>query len=287
MARDQAERTRIKPTRVLLMPAMRKVSAIEMVENPLRIEQIGRVAKLTLNRPDPLNALSSALVEALDVELRRVDRDEGIGAVVLAGSGRAFCAGADLSELARAEPIEFDRYIRRLGEVCSLLERIAQPTIAAIHGVAFGGGFELALACDLRISDPAARVGLPEIKLGLLPGAGGMQRAARLLPTGLVRKLAMTGEPMTAAQAHAHGLTDLAEAGQCMEAALELATRLANGPRLALAAAKRLLQRGAALDLEAAIELDQQSVMALFATEDRQEGIHAFLEKRPPRFSGR
>jgi enoyl-CoA hydratase/carnithine racemase len=258
-----------------------------MSESPLRIEYSGRVARLTLNRPDQLNALNSTLVESLRTALEAISKDDEIGAVVLAGDGRAFCAGADLTELVGFEPSEFDRYIRELEGVCCQLERLPQPTVAAIHGVAFGGGCELALACDLRMADPKARFGLPEIKLGLLPGAGGMQRAARLLPLGIVRKLSLTGEPLDAVDAQRHGFTELSDAGACTEASLELAGSLANGARLAQSAAKRLLRLGAALDVEAAIEFEQGSVTALFATADRDEGIRAFLEKRPPKFAGR
>ena len=257
-----------------------------MGDRALTIERVGRVARLTLNRPTRLNALSSDLVQLLRVSLAEIGGDREVGAVILAGEGRAFCAGADLSELAGHGPVEFGRYIRELEGLCRQLEQIPQPTIAAVHGVAFGGGCELALACDARVAERPARFGLPEIKLGLLPGAGGIQRAARLLPLGVVRKLVLTGDPLSASEAELHGLADVVDEGGVAHAALALATRLAAGAPLAQAAAKRLLLRGPGLDLESAVELEQGNVVELFASNDREEGIRAFLAKREPGFSG-
>jgi enoyl-CoA hydratase len=256
------------------------------VDRELTIERIGRVARLTLNRPARLNALSSELVELLRVWLAEISADREVGAVILAGEGRAFCAGADLSELTHYGPVEFGRYIRALEGVCRQLEQIRQPTVAAVHGVAFGAGCELALACDARVAEPPASFGLPEIKLGLLPGAGGIQRAARLLPLGVVRKLVLTGDPLSAAEAEQHGLAEVVGEGRGADAALALATRLAAGAPLAHAAAKRLLLRGPGFDVESAVELEQGNVVELFASSDREEGIRAFLEKREPGFSG-
>jgi enoyl-CoA hydratase len=255
-------------------------------DRALTIERIGRVARLTLNRPARLNALSSDLVQLLRVWLAELGGDREVGAVVVAGEGRAFCAGADLSELAGYGPVAFGRYIRELEGVCRQLEQLPQPTIAAVHGVAFGGGCELALACDVRVAERPARFGLPEIKLGLLPGAGGIQRAARLLPLGVVRKLVLTGDPLSASEAELHGLADVVDEGGVAHAALALAARLAAGAPLAQAAAKRLLLRGPGLAVESAVELEQGNVVELFASSDREEGIRAFLAKREPGFSG-
>lgn len=258
-----------------------------MVDRGLAIERMGAVVELTLSRPEALNALDPALVAALGEQLTAIAGDPELRVVVLAGAGRCFCAGADLKEIGGLAPAAFQRYIRALEGVCEALEEMPQPVIAAVHGVAYGGGFELALACDLRVADDSTRFGLPEVKLGVLPGAGGMQRAARLLPLGVARRLALTGESLAAAEAHRFGLIEEpADAGGAREAAHRLATSLAEGPPLAHAAAKQVLLRGTALDVQAAVALEQQAVTALWGTRDREEGTRAFLEKRLPKFSG-
>ena len=160
--------------------------------------------------------------------------------------------------------------------------------MAALHGVALGGGLELALACDLRVADDTARLGVPEIKLGLLPGAGGTARLPRLLPKAIAKQMLLTGAPLSAADAHRLGLVnEVVPAGGALDAALALAASLSSLPPLALAAAKRLVDEGAAMPLRSAITLERETVAMLFGTEDRVEGVRAFLEKREPTFQGR
>ena len=247
------------------------------------------VAVVTLRRPDRLNALSSEVATALHDAFRAAGTDDAVRAIVVAGEGKAFCAGADIGELDTLDgPHGFSAFVRRLTDVFDALARCPKPSVAAIHGVALGGGLELALACDLRVAEDGARLGVPEIKLGLLPGAAGTARLPRLLPKAVAKQLLLTGAPLTAAEAHRLGLVnELVPAGSALEAALALAATLAALPPLALAAAKRLVDDGATLPLDAAVTLERETVSMLFGTADRVEGVRAFLDKRTPTFEGR
>jgi enoyl-CoA hydratase len=251
-------------------------------------ETRGQVAVLTLNRPDRLNAIGSEVLGLLAAAVAKAVADEGVRALVIAGAGRAFCAGADLSEIevlpdARA----FRGFIARMTEVYQLIADCPKPSVAALHGVAFGGGLELALACDLRVAEPGARLGVPEMKLGVLPGAGGTQRLPRLVPAGIAKQMILTGEPITAARAHVLGLVnELAGSGEALTAALGLAAQVAAGAPLALAAGKRLVDQGLGMDLAAAISYEGESVSLLSGTADRTAGLTAFRERRPPTFTG-
>ena len=253
----------------------------------LHVEQWGRVALFTLDRPGRLNALGSDTAAQLQAALDLVEADPELRAIVITGAGRAFSAGADITELeGLASPADFTRFIKGLTDAADRLAACAVPSIAAINGLALGGGLELALACDLRLAAPSAKLGVPEIRLGLLPGAAGTQRLARELPSVVAKYLLMTGEPISAAQALGYGLlNEVAE--DVLTAAMALAERLAEGPPQSLAAAKRLVDVGLTMPLASGIVLERETVAGLFATEDRVEGLAAFLEKRPPRFQGR
>jgi enoyl-CoA hydratase len=249
----------------------------------------GGVAVVTLNRPDRLNALSTELATALTEAVATLAVDDAVGAIVVAGAGRSFCAGADIEELGRLEgPHEFRSFIERLTDALDALAHCPKASVAALHGVAMGGGLELALACDLRLADETARLGVPEIKLGLLPGAAGTARLPRLLPPAVARQMLLTGDPLSALAAERYGLVNgVVPAGEVLNAAMELAARLASVAPLARAAAKRLLDQGTQLPLEGAIALERETVSMLFGTQDRAEGIDAFLAKRAPEFKGR
>jgi enoyl-CoA hydratase len=255
----------------------------------VHLERRDRIAVLTLDGPDRLNAIGQSTLSELVASLDAVRPDDEVGAVVVAGAGKAFSAGADLGEIGGLDgPDAFAAHIRSFTSAYAVLESCPKPTIAAIDGVALGGGLELALACDLRIGSSTARLGLPEIKLGLLPGAGGTQRITRLLPVGVAKHLLLTGEPLDAADAHRLGLlNDVVEAGAALAAAEAIACRLSQLPPLALAAAKELVAAGTELSLDAAIVLERETVSRLFGTADRIEGIAAFQEKRRPTFTGR
>ncbi len=258
------------------------------VESAVLSETRGPVAVLTLNRPGRLNAIGRDVLGLLAAAVAEAAADERVRALVITGAGRAFCAGADLSEIeALPDARAFRGFIGRMTEVYQLISDCPKPSVAALHGVAFGGGLELALACDLRVAESGARLGVPEMKLGVLPGAGGTQRLPRLVPAGVAKQMILTGEPITAERAHALGLVnELAGPGEALTAALALAGQLAAGAPLALAAGKRLVDRGLGMDLAAAISYEGESVSMLFGTADRAAGLTAFRERRPPAFTG-
>jgi enoyl-CoA hydratase len=254
----------------------------------LRTEVRGRVAILTLNRPQVLNAIGTATVERIEDVLDKLRDDDQVRALVLAGEGRGFSAGADLGEIESCtEPYQFRAFVGRLTRAFGRIQEFPKPSVAAVHGFALGGGLELALACDLRAAERGARLGLPEMKLGVLPGAGGTQRLPRLVPTGIAKQMILTGEPIDAERAYAVGLVnELAEPGGALAVATALAEQLAAGAPLALAAGKRLIDSGLPMDLDAAIGYEREVVSVLFSSRDRVEGLAAFRERRPPDFHG-
>ncbi len=247
------------------------------------------VATIRLNRPDRLNAINRLMIADLTGLCQRLDDESGLRAVVLTGNGRAFCAGADITVLdtieSAADALDFIAAIQRM---TNAIEALKVPVIAAINGVAYGGGCEIALACDLRLMTPESSIGVPEIKIGLLPGAGGTQRLARMLPPAIAKELIYLGDPISAEVAAAHGLINrvIAETELLAEAA-GMADRLAALPPLGLRAAKQLANGAALYGLQDGIAAERQAVAGLFVTEDGHEGLRAFLEKRAPRFTGR
>ncbi|MEX1652660.1 enoyl-CoA hydratase/isomerase family protein [Streptomyces pseudovenezuelae] len=254
----------------------------------LRTELRDRTAVLTLDRPGRLNAIGSETASRLKQALADIRDNDDVRALVITGAGRAFSAGADLGEIESfTTPGQFRDFVGRLTEAFALLEDFPKPSVAAVHGFAFGGGLELALACDLRVAERGTRLGLPEMKLGVLPGAGGTQRLPRLLPPAIAKQMILTGEPIDAERAHALGLVnELAEPGGALKTAEALAAKLTAGAPLALAAGKRLIDYGLGMDLEAAIAYERETVAVLFCTEDRTEGLKAFRERRPGDFRG-
>jgi enoyl-CoA hydratase/carnithine racemase len=255
----------------------------------VRLESRDGFARVTLARPDRLNAIGRITLRELDEILRELEHDRSVRSLVVTGEGRAFCAGADIGELSRLEgPGEFASFLRDFTDVLDRLERHPVPSIAAIDGAALGGGLELALACDLRVASDAARLGVPEVALGLLPGAAGTQRLPRLVPRGIALQMLLTGAPLGAVEAHRLGLVnELTGDAPALVAAERLARELAAGPPLAHASAKRLVREGAILELADAVALERDVVSELFGTADAAEGVAAFLEKRSPIFDGR
>jgi enoyl-CoA hydratase len=258
------------------------------VDTVLRVELRDRIAVLTLDRPGQLNAIGSKTVEQLTRALNELRDNDDVRALVVTGAGRAFSAGADIGEIESfTAPRQFHSFVQQLTDAYALLEDFPKPSIAAVHGFAFGGGLELALACDLRVAERGARLGLPEMKLGVLPGAGGTQRLPRLIPPAIAKQMILTGEPIDAERAHALGLVnELAEPGEVLGVAEALAAGLTAGAPLALAAGKRLINYGLGMDLEAAISYERETVSVLFSTEDQAEGLKAFRERRPGDFRG-
>jgi enoyl-CoA hydratase len=266
------------------------VEGVRVSDPVLTLGREGHVAVLTLERPDALNALSRAVADDILAATAGLAGDSGVRVVVVTGAGgRAFCAGADIAEMgALSGADDFFSFIGHLERAVAAIATLPQPTIAAIEGLALGGGLELALACDFRVVSDTARLGLPEVKLGLLPGLGGTQRAIRMLPRAVATRMVMLGEPLDAATAHRYGLCEAPVAvGDALRAARELADRLAAGAPLALAAAKRLIRDGAELPLTQAIQLEQDVGRRLFASSDAVEGVTAFLAKRVASFEGR
>jgi enoyl-CoA hydratase/carnithine racemase len=255
----------------------------------LGLERAGAVAHLTLNRPDQLNAIGTPTVQALHRALDDLANEDDIRAIVVAGAGRAFSAGADISEFEAFEsPRQFRAFINRLDECFGRIQAFPKPSIAAIHGFAFGGGLELALACDLRVAARDARLGVPEMKLGLLPGAGATQRLPRLLPVPIAKQLVLTGEPLSGQRAYELGLVnEVTDGADVLTRATALAKVLAAGAPQALAAGKHLIDDGVAMSLDAAIHLERETVAGLFATEDRRIGVQAFRNRTAPVFIGR
>jgi enoyl-CoA hydratase len=245
------------------------------------------VALVTLDRPEVLNALDFALIRELTDALEALDADPGCRAIVITGAGdRAFAAGADIRELARQTPTslfagnEFHRWER--------IKRLRTPLIAAVRGVALGGGCELAMTCDMIVAAEDARFGQPEIALGVMPGAGGTQRLTRAIGKAKAMELVLTGATLTAREAEAHGLvTRVVAASEVLPAALALAARVAAMPPIAVRAAKAAVNRAFEVSLEAGLEFERRSFYLLFDTEDAREGLAAFVEKRRPTWKGR
>jgi enoyl-CoA hydratase len=244
------------------------------------------VALVTIHRPEALNALDFDLLDELATTLEALDRDEQVGCVVLAGGDRAFAAGADIRELAAATPVSLE--LERRFEAWDRIAAVGVPLVAAVRGYALGGGCELAMACDCIVAGDDARFGQPEIKLGIIPGAGGTQRLPRAIGKAKAAELIFTGRQIEAAEAERIGLvTMVVPADEVVPRALELAGRIAAGPRLAVRAAKAAIARAFELPLAAGLDFERRAFFLLFATEDRREGMAAFLEKRPPNFRGR
>ncbi len=244
------------------------------------------VALVTIDRPEALNALDYDLLDELAETLEALDRDERVGCVVLAGGERAFAAGADIRELAAETPVSLET--SRRFEAWDRLAAVGVPLVAAVRGYALGGGCELAMLCDCIVAGDDARFGQPEIKLGIIPGAGGTQRLPRAIGKAKATELILTGRQIDAAEAERIGLvTCVVPAEETVERALDLAGRIAAGPRLAVRAAKAAIARAFELPLRAGLDFERRAFYLLFATEDRREGMAAFLEKRPPTFQGR
>jgi len=251
------------------------------------VEVEGRVGTVRIDRP-PVNAINRAVSEELLAAIREAGERDDVGVVVLWGGPRIFAAGADLEEMAGRSPEEVRPDVTALGEACLALEQLPKLAIAAINGYALGGGCELALACDLRVAARDAELGQPEIRLGIIPGAGGTQRLPRLVGLGRARELVYTGRRVAAEEALAIGLVDrVVEPGEVLGAAIAEARRYASGPTRALAAAKAALRASLRGDPDEGLRFERDVFCGLFATMDAAEGIRAFLEKREPRFEGR
>ena len=260
-----------------------------MNDDPILTERNGAVTTVTVNRPKVLNALNADTVAALTAVFADLQRDDGVRAVVLTGTGdRAFIAGADIGELARLTP-QTARALTDAGHrMCDLIEGLGKPVIAAVNGYALGGGCEVAMACTCRVAARTAKLGLPEITLGIIPGYGGTQRLPRLVGRGRALEMMLTGAPVTADEAWRIGLVNrVVEPEALAGEALGLAGAMA---AQAPEAARRILDavnHGLGLSMADALALEAAAFGVVWATDDAREGTAAFLEKRKARFTGR
>jgi len=243
------------------------------------------VALVRINRPEARNALNVATRKALAAVFGGLHDDPSVRAIVLTGNEQAFAAGADLKEFIDAGPVDMLR--RRAERYWNTVARTPQPVIAAINGYALGGGLELAMCCDVIIAGASAQLGQPEVRVGIMPGAGGTQRLTRAIGKFHAMRLCLTGRPIVAAEAHQIGLvSQVVPDAEVVDAALEMARDLARLPPLAVMQIKEAILAAQDASLEAGLTLERKAFQLLFASADKREGMQAFLEKRRPDFKG-
>ena len=257
-----------------------------MADSLVLVERDGAIAVVLLNRPDQLNALSDELMEELVSALNKLDRDEGVRAIVLGGSERAFAAGADIGELAQASAI--DLYYQRRIERWDAIRGLWTPLIAAVSGYCLGGGCELAMACVLIVASESAQFGQPETGLGIIPGAGGTQRLTRAVGKAVAMDVILSGRRLSADEALAAGLVARVVPNEAwLEEAKGLAREIAEKGPVGTRLAKESVDRAYETTLTAGLEAERRALYLAFASEDAKEGLTAFTEKRKPEFKGR
>ena len=247
------------------------------------------LAIITLQRAENLNVLNSQVLSELGTVLTEIERNEDLKVVILTGGDQCFSAGFDMSEINTfATPAEAGWFFKEAHAVFDCLEELEKPVIAAIGGLALGGGCELALACDLRIASENATFGQPEIKIGMIPGGGGTQRLPRLIGMTKAKELLYTGDYINAGEAYRIGLLNkVVAAGALLDEARALAMKISHQPQLAVKAAKLAVNGGRNMDMQSAIAYEARCFEGVFATEDQKEGVTAFMEKRKPVFKNR
>lgn len=253
------------------------------------LERDEHIAIVSLNRPDRANALSREIVEGLEMSFAVIEADRDIRVAVLTATGeKAFCAGADLRERASMSEDDVAAFVARLRDLTVRIEQLRVPVIAAINGAALGGGLELTLACDMRFASVRAVLGLPEVRLAIIPGAGGTQRLPRIIGPTAARDLILTGRRIDAHEALALGLiNDVVEDDALMPRVMSTAQQIAENGPIAVEQAKRALRDGAGLPIGEALEVERRAYAVVIPTEDRREALRAFAAKRTPRFEGR
>jgi len=258
-----------------------------MSEQPIIVEKKDRIGIITVNRPEVRNALNRASWLALEAAFLDLGDDPEIRVIIVTGAGdKAFVAGADLNALKERDMVETFKAENQ--NIVKMIDNIDKPTIAAINGFALGGGLELALACDIRICSNTAKFGQTELNVGVLPGAGGTQRLARLVGQGKAKELIFTGKIISAKESETIGLVNMAvEPEKLMVTAIEMAGQIASKSPLGLRLVKFVMNKGLDVDMETAQALERLGQTVVFGSSDRMEGITAFLEKRSPQFKGR
>ena len=247
------------------------------------------VAIITFNRPSALNAMNTESLNEFMEALKKANHDDDVKCLVLTGAGeKAFVAGADIKELQKKPPVEFMSYVELGSGACRYLEALPKPSIAAVNGLALGGGTEIAMSCDVRFASENARFGQPEILIGFIPGWGGSQRLPRLIGKGRAMEFLMTGEYITSQKAFEIGLVNrIFPVGELLEKTKDFARKLAGMPGFAIKMLKTSVNNGIDMDMTSALNLEIQCVSQCFNTEDRKEGMTAFIEKRKPVWVGR
>jgi enoyl-CoA hydratase/carnithine racemase len=260
-----------------------------MTYENILLEKKSAIAYVTINRPKVLNALSLATMQELGIAFQEIKTDAAIRIAILTGSGeKAFVAGADIGELAKQEPVTGKEFAHRGQAVLDLIENLGKPVIACINGFALGGGCELALACTMRLASDNAKLGQPEVKLGILPGYGGSQRLPRLVGKGLAMQIILTGEMITAQEAHRIGLVnEVTSAAELIPRAEAIAAKIIANAPLAVQYSLEAINKGMEMSLAEGLFLEATLFGLCCATEDKKEGTAAFLEKRPAAFKGK
>jgi enoyl-CoA hydratase len=254
----------------------------------VRLEKQGAVAIVTIDRPEALNALNRQVIDAVGTTIDAIEADGAIQAVVVTGAGRAFVAGADITEMKDMTPLEAEAFSTRAHRTFGRLEELPIPTIAAVNGFALGGGCELALCCDFIYASTKAKIGQPETGLGLIPGFGGTSRLVRRVGLAWAKELVLVADPISAAEAAQIRLVNrVFEPEALLPAAIAAGERIASRGPVATRLAKEVMQQGQDADVRLAHALEQRAFGLSFASEDRVEGTTAFVEKRDPDFIGK
>lgn len=254
----------------------------------IKYEVSGGIGYVTVNRPKAMNALNGQVLDELYAAFTEVQNDDAVKAVILTGEGKAFVAGADIAQMQKLNPIEGRALIAKGHKVMNFMEAIEKPIIAAVNGFALGGGCELAMACDIRVASEKAKFGQPEVNLGIIPGFGGTQRLSRLVGKGMAKYLIMTAEMIGAEDALRIGLVEKVTAPEELMATCEkIAQTIMSKAPIAIGIAKTTINNGYDLDMRAASALEIEAFASTFSSEDKAEGMTAFLEKREAEFKNK